>query len=67
MSSPKNSINGLQPEFDNVISSDRCHPNPCVIYIFDTTVLSELIPLTAVTWTVSCFQEGIINKSNLTE
>ena len=63
MDSPTNSVTGLTPEFDSIVSKDYCLPTPYVIDLSDAQVLSEPIPLTAVEQTVASLQEGIVNCS----
>ena len=63
MDSPTNSVTGLTPEFDSIVSNDYCLPTPYVIDLSDAKVLSEPIPLTAVEQTVASLQEGIVNCS----
>ena len=53
MDSPTNSVTGLTPEFDSIVSKDYCLPTPYVIDLSDAQVLSEPIPLTAVEQTVA--------------
>ena len=63
MDSPTNSVTGINPEFDSIISKDYCLPTPYVIDLSVAWVLSEPIPLTAVEQTVTSLQEGIVNCS----
>ena len=63
MDSPTNSVTGLTPEFDSIVSKNYCLPTPYVNDLSDAQVFSDSIPLIAVEQTVASLQEGIVNCS----
>ena len=63
MDFPTNSLIGLNPRFDSIISKDYRLPTPYAIDLSGAQFLSEPIPLTAVEQTVASLQDGIVKCS----